>query len=64
MTSPRPVIRALALVVTLALLTTTAAAAGRTIGQIIDDATITTKVKAAFIKDKVVKATEVNVYPA
>lgn len=30
-------------------------------GEFVDDATITTKVKAAFIKDEVVKAFDVNV---
>ena len=30
-------------------------------GEYIDDATITTKVKAAFVKDKTVKAIDVNV---
>ena len=61
MTSPRPVIRALALVVTLALLTTTAAAAGRTIGQIIDDATITAEIKAKLAADKLSNLTKIDV---
>lgn len=30
-------------------------------GEFVDDATITTKVKAAFVKDEVVKALDVNV---
>lgn len=47
----------LALVLTLPLL----AACGKTVGETIDDATITTRVKTAFINDPVVGALRIDV---
>ena len=62
MTSPRYFIRALALVIVLApALATTSAAAGRSIGQIIDDTTITAEIKAKLTADKLSNLTKIDV---
>jgi hypothetical protein len=62
MTSPRQFIRALALVIVLApALATTSAAAGRSIGQIIDDTTITAEIKAKLTADKLSNLTRIDV---
>jgi len=62
MTSPRHFIRALALVIVLApALATTSAAAGRSIGQIIDDTTITAEIKAKLTADKLSNLTKIDV---
>jgi len=45
----------------LAALAGAPATAGETVGQYIDDATITTKIKAALAADKLVKARDINV---
>jgi hyperosmotically inducible periplasmic protein len=62
MTSPRHFIRALGLVVALAASAATpAAAAGRSIGQIIDDATITAEIRAKLTADKLSNLTKIDV---
>ena len=62
MTSPRHFIRTLALVIVLApALATTSAAAGRSIGQIIDDTTITAEIKAKLTADKLSNLTKIDV---
>ena len=62
MTSLRTLARALALVVGLALVSTApAAAAGRTIGQIIDDATIVAEVTTKLTAEKLSNLTKIDV---
>jgi len=61
MRSPRGFIRALTLVTVLALAAAAPASAARTIGQIIDDATITAEIKAKLTADKLSNLTKIDV---
>jgi|SRR5690242_5248715 BON domain len=62
MTSRGRLVRSLALVLALALAgATPAVAAGRTIGQVIDDATITAEIKAKLAADKLSNLTKIDV---
>jgi hypothetical protein len=61
MTSPRPVLRTLALVLVAGLVAAAPAAAGRTIGQIIDDAAIVTEIKAKLTADALSNLTKIDV---
>ena len=58
MTFRKPLSLVLALVLVIPLL---AAGCGKTVGETIDDATITTRVKTAFINDPVVGALRIDV---